>query len=264
MTIIYEVNPPKIPPGITLDDNHNYTSTNTILDDLISNLRQRVTEISSICGGIHVTDSVLGTRRVSALHMGSLLKKDHPHLQITISMRVRNKNIPQLEKIVKDSILYNLDGILVIMGDPSKTITAHNTSDSNLIPSYVTTHFTESDFGNKTKFYLSLPAMPNFEKIQKKINAKPTGFITQVIDSSSQVLRICDNLKPQGFDIIPCVLLPSQKNTKSRDFLNLDWSSYQQNPAGFINEINDIAGNVLVTSPNDFIFAKETLTQLSF
>ena len=88
-------------------------------------------------------------------------------------------------------------------------------------------YFKELGFDKKMDLYLSLPSNPNFNKIQKKIEAEPTGFITQVIQSIDEVSRIADNLKPKGFKIIPCVLLPSEKNAKSANLLELNWSEYQ-------------------------------------
>lgn len=249
MAIIYEINPPKIPQDITTDDEIN---------SLLSKLLQRVSDISELCDGIHVTDSVLGTRRVSALTTGRLLKTNHPHLQITISMRVRDKDMSLIKQTVKESIEVGLDGILVLKGDPSK----ENPIDSGLIPSNVVRQLNELGYGKKTNFFLSLPSNPNFEKIQKKIIAAPKGFMTQVIHSAEQVQRISDELRPKGFRIIPCILLPTEKNENSAKFLELDWSNYRENPANFIRQIHSIAGDVLITSPNDFTFAKETLKKI--
>jgi 5,10-methylenetetrahydrofolate reductase len=249
MAIIYEINPPKIPEDNTSDDEIN---------SLLTKLLQRVSEISSLCDGIHVTDSVLGTRRVSALTTGKLLKTIHPHLQITISMRVRDKDMNWIKQIVQESIDSELDGILVLKGDPSK----ENQTDSGLIPSDVVKQLNESGYAKKTNFFLSLPSNPNFEKIQKKITAVPKGFMTQVIHSAEQVQRISDKLRPKGFRVIPCILLPTEKNENSAKFLELDWSSYKENPANFIKQIHNIAGDVLITSPNDFAFAKETLKKV--
>lgn len=248
MAIIYEINPPKIAQDSTTDE----------INSLLSKLLQRVSDISELCDGIHVTDSVLGTRRVSALTTGKLLKTNHPNLQITISMRVRDKDMSLIKQTVKESTDAGLDGILVLKGDPSK----ENPIDSGLIPSNVVKQLNELGYGKKTNFFLSLPSNPNFEKIQKKIIAAPKGFMTQVIHSAEQVQRISDELRPKGFRIIPCVLLPTEKNENSAKFLELDWSSYRENPANFIRQIHSIAGDVLITSPNDFTFAKETLKKI--
>ena len=248
MAVIYEINPPKIPEGIKV--------SNDEIKSLLSKLVHRVSEISALCDGIHVTDSVLGTRRVSASTTGKILKANHPNLQITISMRVRDKDMDSIKQIVQEAI--DLDGILVLKGDPSK----ENPIDSGLIPSYVVKQLNELGYGKKTNFFLSLPSNPDFEKIQKKITAAPKGFMTQVIHSTEQVQRISDKLRPSGFRIIPCILLPTEKNDSSAKFLELDWSGYKENPANFIRQIHDIAGDVLITSPNDFAFAKKTLEEI--
>ncbi|MFB5627414.1 MAG: 5,10-methenyltetrahydrofolate synthetase, partial [Nitrosarchaeum sp.] len=158
MVVIYEINPPKI-----LNDE----ISNDEINSLLSKLLEKVSDISTLCDGIHVTDSVLGTRRVSALTTGKLLKKNHPNLQITISMRVRDKDMNLIKQIVQESIDLRLDGILVLKGDPSK----ENPTDSGLIPSQVVKELNELGYGKKTNFFLSLPSNPSFEKIQKKINA---------------------------------------------------------------------------------------------
>ncbi|QUC65009.1 methylenetetrahydrofolate reductase [Nitrosopumilus sp. K4] len=249
MSIIYEVNPPKIPTG--LDESSKE------VNESLEKLQQRVSSISTLCDGIHITDSVLGTKRVSALTTGEILKNNHPHLKITISLRVRDRDMDEIKDIVRKSIGLGLDGILVLMGDPSKT----NPYESGLVPSQVVKELNK-EFAEKIDFFLSLPSNPNFEKIQKKIAAVPIGFITQVIHSSKQVERISEKLRLQGFRIMPCILLPSEKNENSAKFLKLDWSEYKKDPASFIKQIHQIAGDVLITSPSDFTFAKETLEKI--
>ena len=250
MAVIYEINPPKIPEGMD--------ESNKEVINLIEKLEQRVSEISLSCDGIHVTDSVLGTRRVSALRIGKIIKKNNPHLKITISMRTRDREMNSIKEAVKNAIEIGLDGILVLMGDPSKD----KTFDSGFIPSKVVKELSQSEFAGKIEFFLSLPSNPNFEKIQKKISAKPAGFMTQVIHSLQQVQRISEKLRPMGFRIIPCVLLPSEKNHRSAKFLNLDWSGYNQDPAKFIKDVCKISGDVLITSPNDFAYAKDILEKI--
>ncbi|EGG42113.1 5 10-methylenetetrahydrofolate reductase-like protein [Candidatus Nitrosarchaeum limnium SFB1] len=249
MGIIYEINPPKIP---------NDSITKEERDSLLSKLLEKVSEINTFCDGIHVTDSVLGTKRISALSAGKLLKENYPNLQITISMRVRDKNMTMIKQSVQESIDLKLDGVLVLKGDPSK----ENPVDSGLIPSLVVKQLMDLGYGKKTNFFLSLPSNPNFDKIQKKIDAAPQGFMTQVIHSAEQVQRISEKLRPKGFRIIPCILLPTEKNENSAKFLQLDWSGYKEDPAEFIRQIHSISGDVLITSPSDFTFAKETLKKI--
>lgn len=244
MTVRYEINPPKLPNAGNLSDDE--------IKNLLEKLKQRVSEISRSCKGVHITDSVLGTKRVSAIKTSELIKKNFPNLKITISLRVRDKDISQVKKIVDDTIKLKLDGVLILKGDPSE-----KNEDSGLIPSQVVKHLKELGVDKKIELFLSLPANPDFDKIKKKVDAKPHGFITQVVSSTQQVSKIVERLKPQGFKIIPILLYPSQKNQKSANFLKLDWSSYQDNFPDFVKKIHNLCGDVLITSPSDFVGVKK-------
>ena len=90
----------------------------------------------------------------------------------------------------------------------------------------------EKGFDGKIDLYLSISNKPNFEKIGKKIDAKPKGFMTQVVQNLEQVQKLNDNLK--GFDVIPIILYPSQKNEKSAKFLNLDLEEYSKEFQGIL------------------------------
>jgi homocysteine S-methyltransferase len=246
MTIQYEVNPPKLPHESSMSDGE--------IEGLLGKLKQRVSEISNSCDGIHITDSVLGTKRVSPIKTSELIRKNFPNLKISISLRVRDKDLAEVEKIVNDAIKLKLNGILILKGDPSP-----NLQDSGLIPSQVVKHLKKLGVDRKIDLFLSLSANPDFEKIKKKIDAKPSGFITQVIESAQQVSRIVKHLKPQGFKIIPILLYPSQKNQKSADFLKLDWSNYQNNFLDFVSQVHNLCDDVLITSPSDFVGVKKEL-----
>lgn len=242
MTIRYEINPPKTtdPPS------------------RIELLDQRIEQISKFCDGIHVTDSVLGIERISPLIIGAEIKQKFPELLVTISLRVIDKTIPQIIDFTDAAIHAKIDGILVLMGDPSPD----NDYKSGVIPSEAVNVLVQNGYDQKIHLYLSLPSKPNFEKISKKVNSKPKGFVTQVIHDVSQVERISDYLKPKNFELIPCVLYPSSKNNRSAEFLNLDWSNYESDFSSFIHEIENVTGDVLLTSPNDFKGALDFLTRI--
>ena len=250
MTLRYEINPPKIIPGSNL----SYVDIIKLLDKV----KHRVSEISTSCDGIHFTDSVLGIPRISPVTTGKLIRKLNQKIEITVSLRVRDKNLTELAKLMEDADSGGLDGVLILKGDASPD----EQKDSGLIPSQVVKHFKELGYDKKLDLFLSLPSKPDFNKIQKKIEAEPTGFITQVIHSIDEVIRIVDKLKPCGFKIIPCILLPSEKNKKSAKLLQLDWSEYKNSVEDFIREVHNIASDVLITSPNDFNSAKEILGKL--
>jgi homocysteine S-methyltransferase len=52
--------------------------------------------------------------------------------------------------------------------------------------------------------------------------------------------------------VIPIVLFPSEKNEASAKFLNLDLQKYRENFDEFLNQVHQITGDVLITSPSDF------------
>ena len=85
MTILYEINPPRISD----DQNH----LNMVLD--------RVESISSICDGIHLTDSVLGIPRISPLNIAKKIRESNQKIKLTCSLRVRDKELNTIEEIVK-------------------------------------------------------------------------------------------------------------------------------------------------------------------
>ena len=243
MTVRYEINPPKIS-----DDGQ----------DVRNVLFERIESISSACNAIHLTDSVLGIPRVSPFEIARQIRESNKNIKLTCSLRVRDRNLNDIEKIVQQSVGM-VDGILVLMGDKSDTIS----NKAELVPSQVVKTLNDNGLGKKIELFLSIPSNPNFTKIQKKIDAKPTGFFTQVIHSKDQIEKIASRLKPDGFKIIPCLLLPSQNNLKSAEFLKIDWSNYKENIIGFINEIHSITDDILITSPNDFKRAYETISKLA-
>ena len=243
MTVRYEINPPKVS-----DDGQNARNI----------LFERIKMIGSICNGIHLTDSVLGIPRVSPFEIAKKIRESNKDMKITCSLRVRDRNLNELKKIVEESIGI-VDGILVLMGDKSDK----SSNNEELIPSQVVKALNEDGFGKKIELFLSIPSNPNFAKIQKKIDANPTGFFTQVIHSKDQIEKISNQLGSNGFKIIPCLLLPSHKNLKSAEFLKIDWSDYKENIVGFINEIHGITDDILITSPNDFKRAYETISKLA-
>ena len=251
MTIRYEVNPPKVKRD-SMDSHES-------LENSLNKLKERISKIESLCQGIHITDSVLGIPRISPITTGALIRNNNSKMEITASLRVRDRNLTSITQSIFDALLLQLNGVLVLKGDPPP----EGPKDSKLVPSEIVKYFKDLGLRKKIDLFLSLPSNPNFDKIQKKIESEPTGFITQVIHSIEQVSRIVEKLKPQGFKIIPCVLLPSQENASSAKYLNLDWSSYSDNVNDFLKEVHKIAGDVLITSPNDFKGAYETFTKLT-
>lgn len=233
MTIRYEANPPKILPDVNTEES-------------IKKFIDRIKEISKKCDAIHLTENVLGFQRVSPIEIGKIIKKEIPNFPITVSLRVRDKTEKEICSFVEECIKIGFSGILILMGDPSQT----GKEDSGQIPSQVVQELRKRGIDSKIDLYLSISNKPNFSKIEKKLQAKPKGFMTQVIQNIEQAQNLSDNL--EGFTIIPIILFPSGKNEKSAKFLQLDLTSYSQTFEEFVKKIHSVTGDVLITSPNDF------------
>jgi len=244
MTIRYEANPPKILPGMDLEES-------------ISKFIDKIKMISKKCDAIHLTENVLGHTRVSPITIGKIIRKEIPDLPITVSLRVRDKNQKEIDDFISDAISFGFSGVLVLMGDPSQT----ENKESGLIPSQVVKKLHEEKIDSKIDLYLSISNKPDFSKIKKKLGANPKGFMTQVIQTSYQVQNLVDNLK--GYAIIPIVLFPSEKNEASAKFLNLDLEEYRKNFDEFLSKVHNISGDVLITSPSDFTGLNQFLENTS-
>ena len=232
MVIRYEANPPKILPNVPVEDD-------------IERFIEKIKIISTRCDAIHLTENVLGAKRVSPIHVGNIIKQQIPNLPITTSLRVCDKTREGVLKFVDECVAAEFEGILVLMGDPSKTI-----QDSGLIPSSIVRMLNDLNYDSNIDLYLSISNTPNFTKITKKLDANPKGFVTQVVQNTDQVRTLCDRLT--GFSITPIALYPSLKNTRSAEFLNIDMTQYKDSFADFVSNIHDITNDVLITSPNDF------------
>ena len=246
----YEINPPKI-------IRNNVVLNSIEINRLLFDLKHKVYKISKNCNGIHITDSVLGIPRVSPIMFTNLIKRE-VKAEITTSLRVRDRNITSITQYIYDALVLKINGILIINGDSSNQ--DHN--KSKLIPSNIVKHFNQTGVSKKIKFFLSISNNPDFKKITKKIDAEPNGFVTQIINNTEQISRIVDKLKPQGFKIIPCILLPSKKNIRSSLVLGIDWTNYKDRVLDFIKEVHEISNDMIITSPNDFSQANKIFKEL--
>ncbi|MFB5636719.1 MAG: 5,10-methenyltetrahydrofolate synthetase [Nitrosopumilus sp.] len=244
MTIRYEANPPKILPDVNIDES-------------IQKFVEKIKIISKKCDAIHLTENVLGFQRVSPIKVGKIIRKEIPNLPITVSLRVRDKSEVEISEFVDECISIGFSGILVLMGDPSQT----GKADSGQIPSLTVKRLREQGVDSKIDLYLSISNKPNYSKIGKKLDAKPKGFMTQVIQNIKQVKELSENLK--GFSVIPILLYPSSKNEKSAKFLNLDLASYSNGFEKLLKDTQEITGDVLLTSPSDFNGLNEFLEKVS-
>ena len=247
MNIIYELNPPKI----LLTNQMELKVFNSEKDKFL----QRATIVSNLTNGIHLTDSVLGIPRLSSICAAQLISYNtkNPDLNISCSIRTRDRNLNSIIQTVADSIVSNVKRLLFILGDKP----SYNSNNIDSIiekPTDVVMALNNLGFNRLTNILLSVPnKITNVQSLQKKIAAQPMGFITQSVSSISEVRILKELLNPHKLDLIPCIMVPSPKNQRAATMIGLDWSGYKDNFIEFIEQI-DAEGikEILLTSPNNF------------
>lgn len=253
MIINYELNPPKILPGECFDRHR-------LFED-IENIKGKISLLEKYVDGIHFTDSVLGIPRLSSISMADIIKKSTKYpLKISCSVRTRDRNFTAMYQIVTDSILSEIDSLLILLGDePIKG----PKNDNPVKPSVFVSELNKQGFNKIVKLNLSIPnKISNSTNIQKKIEAKPYAFVTQSIESLNDLEKIVDTVKPFKIRVVACIMLPSEKNRKSADAIGLDWKEYEKAPIDFITNAGKLADEILLTSPNHFALAGDVLSKI--
>jgi 5,10-methylenetetrahydrofolate reductase len=252
LIINYELNPPKILPN-------DYFSYSNLLSDL-ENVKNKAMILDEYINCLHFTDSVLGIPRLSSITMASIIKKNNAKMKISCSVRTRDRNLTSMYQTISDSILLNIESLLIILGDQPKNDLA---IQGLLKPSKVVNQFNTREFNKSIKLNLSIPnKIQNINTIKGKIDAKPNAFVTQSIESIEDLENIIDQIRPFDIKIIACIMIPSEKNKRSAELIGLNWKEYEQEPIEFIKNCGKIADEVLITSPNHFALATEILKEL--
>ncbi|HEU5461183.1 MAG TPA: hypothetical protein VFU79_02810 [Nitrososphaeraceae archaeon] len=252
MIINYELNPPKILPN----DYFNYTN---LLSD-IENVKNKAMILAEYINCLHFTDSVLGVPRLSSITMARIIKKNNAKMKISCSIRTRDRNLTSMYQTISDSVLLNIESLLIILGDQSKNdLQIHEL----LKPSKVVNQFNAQEFNKLIKLNLSIPnKIRNIDTIKGKIDAKPNAFVTQSMESLEDLENITDQIRPFDIKVIACIMIPSEKNKRSAELIGLNWKEYEKEPIEFIKNSGKIADEVLITSPNHFALATEILKEL--
>ncbi len=254
MKIAYELNPPKIITGKMFNLMH-----------LNTNIQVMVNRASQLCGlisGIHLTDSVLGISRISSVTTARYIKEhmDTP-VELSCSIRVRDRNFTSLCQAVCDAILVGAESVLMLMGDEP----ADKLGDSGLRPSTAVKMLKKEGYGLNIKLDLSFPAKikdKSAQLIRNKLEVRPHSLVTQSISSLSDLGEIIDLAKSYGIKVTAVVMVPSEKNFHSASLIGLDWSEYESHPVDFVKQAAKMADRVLLTSPNSFGSGLELLRQL--
>ncbi|MGC1932190.1 MAG: hypothetical protein WA667_24730 [Candidatus Nitrosopolaris sp.] len=251
MKISFELNPPKIVKDQYFDL--------VLLNQEIQKFTKRASELVHLVDGIHLTDSVLGIPRISSVTAANFIKRTGNPLKLSCSVRVRDRNYTSICQFVSDAILIGVERMLVLMGDDP----VDGSKDLGLKPSSVLKMLYYEKYNSVIDFYLTIPIkIKSPSSIQKKIDAKPSAFVTQSIASLAELGEIVDLARSHKIPVVACIMVPSKNNQTSAEKIGLDWKEYQNNAVDFIIEAGDLASEVLLTSPNSFQSGLELLERL--
>ncbi|MFY9797293.1 MAG: hypothetical protein WAK17_04840 [Candidatus Nitrosopolaris sp.] len=251
MKISFELNPPRIVKNQRFDL--------VLLNQEIQKFTKRASELVHLVDGIHLTDSVLGIPRISSVTAANFIKRTGNPLKLGCSVRVRDRNYTSICQFVSDAILIGVERVLVLMGDDP----VDGSKNLGLKPSSVLKMLYYEKYNSAIDFNLTIPTRiksPSY--IQKKIDAKPTAFVTQSIASLAELGEIVDLARSRKILVVACIMVPSKNNQTSAEKIGLDWKEYQNNAVDFILQAGDLASEVLLTSPNSFQSGLEILEKL--
>ena len=137
---------------------------------------------------------------------------------------------------------------------------------SGLKPTSILSFLNDKKYNNSIHLNLSVPSKissyHNRSLLEKKIEARPYSWVTQLISSLSDLGEIVDIAKSFKIKVVACIMVPSDKNRRSADIIGLDWKEYEKNPVDFIKAAGTLADEVLISSPNSFRTGIELLRRL--
>lgn len=257
MNVIYEINPPKI-----LHD--SVININTINRE-IEKFLYRTLILSKLTNFIHITDSVLGIPRISSIHGAALITENlkNDQLKISCSVRTRDRNINSLIQFATQSVYLKVKDLLFIMGDKPQ-LNNKIPEDTQLSkPTDVIKILKSLGYSDLINLNLSIPnKIINSNNFIKKKQANPYGFITQSINSVQEVKDLKRMLEPSPIKLIPCIMIPSEKNSQAAKMIGLDWKEYEDNLLEFILQVGKLVDQILITSPNSFSEGVELLSKI--
>ena len=127
---------------------------------------------------------------------------------------------------------------------------------SGLKPTSILSFLNDKKYNNSIHLNLSVPSKissyHNRSLLEKKIEARPYSWVTQLISSLSDLGEIVDIAKSFKIKVVACIMVPSDKNRRSADIIGLDWKEYEKNHVDFIKAASTLADEVLISSPNSF------------
>lgn len=172
MKISFELNPPRIIQDTYFDVN--------VLNLGLSKFISRASNIIDLVDAIHITDSVLGIPRISSITAAAHVKRISKSVNISCSIRTRDRNFISISQLVSDAILNGVESLLILMGDQP----AQGSADWGLTPSAALNLLYSVNYNKFIDFHLTIPnKIDNISSLQRKIAARPDSFVTQSIQS---------------------------------------------------------------------------------
>jgi 5,10-methylenetetrahydrofolate reductase len=257
MNVIYEINPPKI-----LHD--SVININTINQE-IEKFLSRTQILTKHTDFIHITDSVLGIPRISSVHAAALITEylKNDQLKISCSVRTRDRNINSLIQFATQSVYLKIKDLLFIMGDKPQLNNKTPVDYPLSKPTDVIKTLNSLGYSDLINLNLSIPnRIININNFKKKTQANPYGFVTQSIKSVQEVKDIKRLLDPSPIKLIPCIMIPSEKNNQAAKMIGLDWKGYENNLLEFILQVGELVDQILITSPNSFSEGLDILSKI--
>lgn len=251
MKICFELDPPRIIQDQSFDLN--------LINQEIEKFIKRAQSIVDLTDGIHLTDSVCGLPRISSITAAKYIKARCDPVKLSCSVRSRDRNFISICHSVSDAILTGVKSLLIVKGrDQSQSY-----PNLTLNPSSALKMLGDEKYHESIDFYLTIPnRIKNASLIQKKIDAKPNGFVTQPIESIEELGQLVDIAHSHNILIVAYIMVPSKNNQTSAETIGLDWREYRNNPVDFVREAGTIADEVLLSSPDSFKSALELLQVL--
>ncbi len=256
MDIIYELNPPKI----IYDQVINIESLNNEIEKFL----YRAQSVLKLTPFMHITDSVLGIPRISSIHGATMIKENcrNQSMSISCSVRTRDRNINSLIQLATESVFLKIRDLLFIMGD-KPTMDNYEVQKPLTKPTDAVKILGSLGYNHIINLNLSVPnKVINFSKIKSKVESNPHSVITQSIASLQEIEDLAKILKPYFIKLIPCIMIPSEKNEKAAKMIGLNWKHYESNFCEFIKEAGKYVEKILITSPNDFKEGIDLLSKL--
>jgi homocysteine S-methyltransferase len=247
-TLWYAIQPPKI-----------IGSTPTELERSLTTLYSRAVSLRNIVDRLLVTSPVLDTPRLPSIFTAASIKRKLGDLWVGCSIRTGDYLLHQAFKVVSEAITYyKMDGILLVYGDLPQYGSRYPNHPSLLLK--ILRQFIR--LSGTPKIYLTAPSSRNEEEVMKKIEAKPDGFITQIVTEVEQISWLIDVCKSNSIELIATLLAPTPKNSASAEKIGLRWQPDEAKAMQLAQTLFKEGVSILLASPASFKDGLEFATKL--